>query len=107
MINSSISKVKLEKIINQRRTIKGLIMQASSAVIEIPNHGVLYKENVEWLKKFGITVSEEKDRDGRPIMFLDTREIELEIPQDHKTVLDREPLIDNTLRETRSSREER
>ena len=105
MITNNMGKAKLEKIKAQRGRIKMLIMQGDGAVLEMPNHEVLFNENIEWLKKFGITTEKAKDRDGRTIMFLDVSEIELTIPQDHKRALDMEGLIDNNLR-TQTSREE-
>lgn len=98
MIASNMGKAKLEKIKEQRGRIKKLIMQGEGAFVEMPNHEVLFSENIEWLEKYGIKVERTKDRDGRPIMFLDINEIELSISQDYETLLKKEPLLDGNLR---------
>lgn len=105
MVTNNIGKTKLEKIKAQRGRIKRLIVDGDGAVLEMPDNEVLFKENIEWLKNYGITCEKTRDRDGRPIMFLDISEIELTIPQDHKRALDMENLVDSSLR-SQTSREE-
>lgn len=107
MITNAISKLKLEKIKDQRSRIKAAIMQGHGAEIEMPNHEVLFPENIEWLKEKGITVNKVRDRDGKPIVYIDIGGIDLEMPKDYKTALDKEKLIDNSLRYSRRNTPEK
>lgn len=61
----------LEKHKQQRERIRKLLQEGDGAVLEMPNHEVIFPANKKWLEKFGIRTDVTKDRDGRPICSID------------------------------------
>ena len=82
----------------QRKTIRELLENGTSAVLEMPDHEVLYEINVKWLNNHGIDVKTVTDRDGRPICLLDTSKMLTLKPEYEKRYIDQPLFGDENVR---------
>ena len=95
---ASLQELYYQKAQKQRETIRKLLQEGTSAIIEMPNHETLYDINIKWLSKHNIDVTYEKDRDGRPICLLDTNKVMTLKPEFEKRYMDQPLFGDENVR---------
>lgn len=66
---------RIAKVKEQRNRIREVLKNGAGAELEMPKNDVIFPENIDWLKEFGIKVNSAKDRDGRTLNFLDISEM--------------------------------
>lgn len=82
-----------KKAQQQRKAIRELLQNGTSALLEMPNHETLFDINIKWLNEYGIDVEVVKDRDGRPICLIDTSRL-AEIPKQYEDRYVKAPLFE-------------
>lgn len=83
-----------QKAQKQRREIGRLLQEGTSAIIEMPEHEVIFDINIKWLRAHKIGVETVRDRDGRPICLIDTSKI-LELEQRYEDRYTDQPLFED------------